>query len=378
MTAWEVLRDVASPATADPTHERFVNCDGEKLRDLASAHGLLPAVADGLDDETTVSDAEMALGDRRRRQAGASLHLVSELGDVLECLADAGVAAIAYKGPVLATVAHGDVGARQYGDVDLFVGQSSFGAARDALEDRGLDQIERLRALGEVALRNDAGAVVDLHAHLLPCYHPATLSFDDAWERRRSVEVAGTAVPALAPADRLVVLSVHGTKHAWYRLGWVRDVATVLAADHADPETVLDRATALRCRRHVLLACWLAGRALSVELPPAIERAVDGDSTVRELGERCLESLRSGDVRPPEDGEQFAIQYRALERRADRLRFGARVATIPSEADLASVRLPGALSPLYRAVRPARLATRYGRRALGRDGRREETADRKR
>jgi len=369
VTDWEALCGVVSSVSENPPVSDPSSAELADLVDLAERHRVLPALANHLpDDGPTPGDAEADLRSRRRRQARAGLLLAGVLGDVLEWLADEGVDAIAYKGPVLSQVAYDDVGARQYGDVDVFVGQSSFDRARACLESRGFEPVERLPALGEVALRNDDGAVVDLHAHLLPRYHPATLPFEKAWQRRTHVDVGGTAVPALGPADRFVVLAVHGTKHCWYRLAWIADVAALLDADHADFDAVSARAGSVHAHRHVLLACWLARRCLSAELSPPVAEAVASDAVVERLGHDVLERLRSGDVVPPDDGEQFGVQYRMLERRRDRIRYVTSVATIPSEADRATVSLPEPLSPLYRVIRPVRLATSYGRRAIARGG----------
>jgi hypothetical protein len=52
---------------------------------------------------------------------------------------------------------------------------------------------------------------------------------------------------------------------------------------------------------------------------------------------------------------------RLRERRADRVRFLARLAFTPGPGEWEAVRLPGALVPLYRVVRVVRLAGRFAR-----------------
>ena len=69
---------------------------------------------------------------------------------------------------------------------------------------------------------------------------------------------------------------------------------------------------------------------------------------------------------PPTDWEQHSYQWRVLDSWPGRLVYAMRVATIPSEGDVESVDLPDSLSPLYRAVRPVRLAARGGRAGLQR------------
>lgn len=363
MTEWDLLRAATAPEPSeqsfDDDHE---NVDWNRLTSLANAHQLLPALVESLDSIDAVPG--WAREDPRaesRRQAQSSLHLTNALHSVLDALEDADVRAIPYKGPVLAAAVHDDVGARQYVDIDVLVPPEKFERACTVVESEGYEPFQRLNALGEVALENDAGAAVDLHRDILPRYFPGDLPFEELWRRRVEVDVGGRTVPTLDPVDRFVVLAVHGTKHCWYRLAWVHDVATLVATDRVPWDAVHERATDLGCLRHVRLACWLARDVFRTALPSDIAAAVDADPTVATLGRDARTRLREGDATPPTDGEQHRYQWRALDSWSDRFVYAVRLATIPSEADVQSVELPETLTPLYRLVRPVRLATRGGR-----------------
>lgn len=56
------------------------------------------------------------------------------------------------------------------------------------------------------------------------------------------------------------------------------------------------------------------------------------------------------------------FNFRLRDGAADRARFAAHWLFTPSPEDWAWARLPDALSPLYRALRPLRLGVRYGLR----------------
>jgi len=365
---WDRLRYLSAPVEAgrsetdgDTSAGESSSVDWERLRTLLRSHGLCGYV----DSESIAPAAPEVrdwLDDARREQTVRGLGLTETLYGARAVLEEAGVDSLPYKGPVTSVVAYDDVGTRAYADVDLLVGPDDFGPAREALVGAGYEQVERLRGLGEVALRDGRGHVVDLHRSILPRYLPYSLRFDEVWERRSTVDLGNGEVPALDPADRLVVSCVHGTKHCWYRLAWLRDLAALVAANHADDERVRERASALGCRRQVILGTWLADAVYDVTPPPWVERAVrSGDSDLKSVGESLLGRLRGGEARPPSDRDQFRVQWRTLSRWTDRAVYATRVATIPSDADVESVALPASLAPLYRAVRPVRLAVRYGR-----------------
>jgi len=367
VSEWDLLRAVSAPDPSERVHENE-NCeiDWDQLTSLARAHQLVPPLVDNLDRVDVPDPVAENVRSLRRRRAGSSLHLTSALHSVLDAFDDAGVRAIPYKGPVLSVTVHDDIGARQYVDVDVLVSPETFDRACTILQREGYEPFQRLNALGEVAFEDETDATVDLHQAVLPRYFPRELAFEDLWARREHVDVGGREVPTLGPADRFVVLAVHGTKHCWYRLAWVHDIATLVAADRVPWDDLRERATEHHCTRHVHLACWLAREVYGVSLPGDVADAIEADPTVATLGREALDGLREGEATPPSDGEQHRYGWRALERWPDRLVYATRVATIPSEGDVESVALPEPLSPLYRVVRPARLLARGSRQGVRR------------
>ena len=73
------------------------------------------------------------------------------------------------------------------------------------------------------------------------------------------------------PENLLIVLCVHGSKHAWEQLKWICDIAE-LVRTHPDLqwEHMLASASDLRCRRMVLLGLSLARQWYEVDLPAPV------------------------------------------------------------------------------------------------------------
>ena len=81
-------------------------------------------------------------------------------------------------------------------------------------------------------------------------------------------------VSTLGNEDLLLYLAAHGAKHDWPYLEWVADLAQLVARHvSVDWRGLLQRATAMRCRRIVLLSLWLAQETLVLELPAAMDQA---------------------------------------------------------------------------------------------------------
>ena len=125
-------------------------------------------------------------------------------------------------------------------------------------------------------------------------------------------------------------------------------------------------ARAVRCERIVALGLLLAHDLLQAPVPAGLVGRARSLPAVRALAGRvCRRAFGGSDARP--SGLRDALfQLRARERPGDGLRYALSLALAPTVADWTSVRLPGPLAFLYRLVRPARLAAKYGRLALSR------------
>ena len=113
----------------------------------AMEHGLaalagrtLNCVAPGLVPEE-IRDAFRANADQTRQRNRA---LFDELARVIEALADNGVEAIAFKGPVLAFRAYGDLGLGMFGDPHVLIRDHDLARTMATLSGLGYDRRQQL------------------------------------------------------------------------------------------------------------------------------------------------------------------------------------------------------------------------------------------
>ena len=120
-------------------------------------------------------------------------------------------------------------------------------------------------------------------------------------ERLEEVGVAGTTFLTL-PADVLLVaLCVHGAKHVWERLGWIVDVAELIAETAgsrlgrcARPR----RRGRSRCGSSSSAASW-RGTSWARHLPEALSRRIAADPRLPALGAHGTRPARPPGSRPP-------------------------------------------------------------------------------
>jgi hypothetical protein len=194
------------------------------------------------------------------------------------------------------------------------------------------------------------------------------------WDRLTWMAIGGVRVPAPSWEDLLVLLCVHGTKHGWERMIWLCDVAELLrVAPHMDQVGTLDRARRLGGLRMTLLGLALAGELMGAPLHEDVRRQIEADASLPSLSAGVRARLLTRRPAPLSPAGRACYHLRTRERLGDRVRYGVRFLTFPTDVDWTAVRLPGTLSGLYWILRPFRLAGKYGwkfvrgRRSSGED-----------
>ncbi len=340
---------------------------------LADHHGtsaLLYRNLSGLSD--LVPAAVVAtLRQSYERNVHKSLFLARELIRILDCLDAIGIEAIPYKGIVLSEVYYSDMALRQSGDLDLFVRGQDVGRIKRAVLELGYtlrvpipeDAEEDYIASGyECTFDSPAGRnLLELQWALQPRFYTVDFDMDGLFERAVNVAVAGRHVKTPSPEDLLLVLSVHAAKHVWGRLIWLCDIVQILKLGNLKWDFVRAHARAFGIERILHVTLLLANRLLATPIPGPVEESILDDRAARAFAEEIAMDVARGVSYEEQQVSYFRLMMRLRERKADRLRFLARLAFTPGPGEWEAVRLPRLLFPLYRVVRLARLASRFAR-----------------
>ena len=374
--AWRLLIACARHAAglASATEVRDVATTVDDWADVerrASAHGLVPWLA------RTLSQGVLAPSDERASiiaaasaAAGRTLAQVRRLNELVGALADVGVTALPYKGPVLSLQLYGDLALRQSVDLDLVVPFDAYDVARAALVRHGLPprwghsarQERTLFAWLGHAPFGEGDDFVELHWRFADRRFPFALDARDVLRRAQQTRVAGRTLPLMAADDLLAVLSMHAARHLFERLEWIAGVTRLLVAAPMAPSQLMARAGALRARRMLAVSVHVAAKLLDFPLDDAWRRALADDREAEPLAERMVRELAAHELydAPWPVGAALVRRYGELvDTRMDRARLLMHAALDPTVKDQDAVALPDALVPLHRVIRPVRLARRY-------------------
>ena len=348
----------------------------EALMRLAEQHDLIPLLYRNVSTfPDLVSSAVLeALRLSYQRNAQKNLRLTHELIRIVDCLQSQGVAALPYKGPVLAQAIYDDIGMRQFSDLDILIRPCDVPRAKAAIAQLGYTPSTRmteaeeqayLRSGYELGFDGPFGRnLLELQWRILPRFYCVDLSVESLFERASEIAVGGRIVKTLSPEDLVLVLCIHAAKHAWARLSFLVDIAGAARSQNINYELLEKRARRLRIERILGVNFWLLHELLAMPLPMILASYIRGDRSIEVLARKI--QCRLSDYSEYDTGlsDYFRLMLALRERSWDKLRFLARLALTPGRSEWATVRLPRPLFPMYPTIRLYRLAGKLFRRLL--------------
>ncbi len=358
--------------------------DWEYLLRIAYKHRVASLLCWHLDATLPEAVPEGTMNRLRSSFRATSLHnltMIEKLLGLLEAFEALDILAVPLKGPILAATVYDNLALREFIDLDVLVHTQDVPKAKELLTSLGYRPDYQLTPAQEAAflryereytfVHNDTSDILELHWQLAPRTLSVSVNTDHVWERLMQVSLGGHTVLAFSPEDLLMYLCAHGSGHLWARLAWICDVAQVIDVyEGMDWEQLVTRASASGSERILFLGLLLASDLLEANLPESVSNKVRADAAVGALAGRVHELL----FRETEDSQEAIndeshfqpLHLKMLDRKRDRVRYYIRQGTAPILKDWALRPLPASLFPLYRVLRPIRLAGKYGQKVLRR------------
>ena len=367
----ELLREIAR-LPRDPSEERLHELltkirDWDSTVKAAREHGILTMLYRHIAHQSPPIPERTMFQIRSEFESSALNGLTNavELLDVLEAFNKESIPAMPFKGVVLGASVYGDLMTRPAGDLDLLIFPDDLKKATSILQQRGYQLTTATREDGSPAIENyyeyhfereSDGRVIELRWRLeltQPRFR-RNLGMDWIWPRRRTTTLAGAEVPDMDPVIGLLVLCMHGSKHRWSRLIWICDVARfVFKQTSLDWNRVEREAKRSGLWKPLALGVLLASRIGSAPVPEPVLKRFASDRAVNNLAQHFDQSLFHDTFSAPGGRLPYHVQLLGA---SDRARLLLSIDFLrPNDRDLASVRLPKLLYPLYYLIRPFRI-----------------------
>src|SRR5258705_2179321 len=304
----------------------------------------------------------------------SNLLLTGELLKILELFEGHGIAAVPFKGPTLALWAYGDVGRREFGDLDILVRKHDVPAVIKLLVSNGFTPRPELSAAQQAAklrfdcshnFANEKNVWLDVHWDFVVPSAAVQIDTDKLWDRLQPIPINQRVLKTVSVEDLLLILCLHGFTHFWERLGWIADVAALIERqEKIDWPLLLKNADRMGSRRMISLGLYLAKNLLGASVPADVWTSAPADATVVALADEVQRGLFTEGTERIGILSELRLNLAMKEGKRDKLRSCIRLLATPRVDDWKLLPLPGSLFFLYYALRPFRLTGKYAAKLL--------------
>jgi predicted O-linked N-acetylglucosamine transferase (SPINDLY family) len=302
-----------------------------------------------------IRDAFQANADQTRQRNRA---LFGDLARVIETLADNGVEAIGFKGPVVAFRAYGDLGLGMFGDPQVLIRDRDLARTiatlgglgydrKQQLTETQLDLIHRLRG-HETLLKKGRGAGVELHTRLTPTNMALDIDYAGLWGRARRTALSGRTMTTLSEEDDLFVQAIDAGRDLWRHVEGACGVAAFIGSHpNLDWASILDRARSQGCLRMVLLAAALARIYFGTGVPDAVTAAERDDPKIQPMVQRVVARWLVQEPAPSHCNRLSLDCMRLHDGPMRRIRYVARTLALPGPLHVARNPFPRLFTSLF-------------------------------
>jgi hypothetical protein len=346
---------------------------------LATEHRVIPLLHSQLYRlASTPAAIRTALDQQFKANAFANLASTRELLRLLSLFQAQAIPVLSFKGPTLTQMAYGDLGLRQFVDLDLIIPPAQIERAKHLLIAQGYQPQLNLSPAQQAFYANCFYALsfvhpqtrqpIDLHWALLRPRFSFSAPANFLWQQPATqLLMAGRPVPTFSPECLLLFLCAHSAKDNWQELRCVCDIAHLLHRQpNLDWEWMANHRGQLGAERMLAVGLALATQMLGAKVPADILERVNADSTVTSLVKQIQvhfwQERPVGSVAAHFDWPEFYLK--TMETKQDRFWFCWDAIFTPTRAELELLLLPSALLWLYYPLRLGRLAAKYCRRGL--------------
>lgn len=296
-----------------------------------------------------------------------NLLLTKELLEILDLLATHNIIAIPFKGPILATLAYGNMALREFCDLDILVSKEDFLQAKKLLICRGyqhkyLAEHEAAYAQAQM-IRPDGKGAIDLHYEIAPKSFFFPLDSQPFWQRLQSVSIAGKPVATLSPEDSILVAYIHGSKEGWTSLKRICDMAELIYVySKINWDQIIEQVSFLGNEQSFFFSLLIVSQHLKTSLPKEIYQKVEKLPKLQFLAKEYFKWILSEaqvQKQSTRMGAVYFFQIAMIDNLGGRLKYALKLALKVNEKDRAIYPLPPFLSFLYYPVRLFRLLVTY-------------------
>jgi len=337
---------------------------------LANQHGILPLVYKTIKSLPTthyqlpakilpeINAQYMSISKR-------NMLMSAELIRIIQLLEKNSIKAIAFKGPTLSQILYGDITLRQYGDLDVLVKKEDIYKIDTLLKDLGYQRVLKLTPVQEKIYIQNAqdlgfyhsknGLLFEMHWSLLNEDYPLKINLDTIWETPQTISINQHKIKTFPTEELLTYLCIHGSKHLWERIEWIKDIDLLIRKKDIDWGKVVKQVDGSGFEAMIYLGLSLAKELFKTPLPKNVTNHISDMKILITLSDFVLENWQS----PKNTFQQTYIKLKLFPGIKEQAVFLHKILIKPSLNDYQFIDLPKSFYWVYYFVHPYLLIKKY-------------------
>ncbi len=284
------------------------------------------------------------------------------------------------KGPVLSEIAYGNPFLKDSIDLDILVPfhalekthqlliESGYQMTYPAFEMTKMQRRINYKISHHYNFRHPEKKVqIELHWKLMNPQILLPLDFESLYERASEAEMNQYKIKTLSKEDYLLYLAVHGSKHRWYSLGWLKDFSMLVkTSSEEELNQLIDKALMMGLSKPVIQSFILTHLLFDEAVPENIQDIYRQKKGMDRFIIQALKAIQTplGQIRNMK-GSKLSYQFQLRESLPYRFTLLFRLRTHHSDWEM--LKLPSGLFFLYYPLRPLLFLYRVLRSSLHRN-----------
>jgi hypothetical protein len=350
--------------------------DWEYLINMASRHRLRPLLYVNLNaicPKKVPEDVLENLKSYYMANVQKNLMMTGELVKVMKLLEENGINAVTYKGPVLAHSVYGNIGYREFGDIDILIDKSDAINVKNIMISNGYEFYPKIKLNDSIYMTLGSGypftnkknnAIIEIKWKVEGDFFSSPQDPNILFKNFKSIKIDFFQFHTFFGVNQLLILCIHSAKHDWSRLSWICDISELVKNENINWEETLEKAQILGIERILLINLALARDLFGLNIFDDMNNHLNSDNNVALISLKLQKRIFIYQKYSLNIFEKFFSEIKIRENPIYGIKSCFLALTKPGYKEYKDIPLPEFLFPLYYIIRPFLLLKRYGKNSI--------------
>ncbi len=335
------------------------NLNWDNILKIAFHHKLLPLLYWNLKpfSQNVPDDVMGELREYFYKNLKKNLLMMGELLKIQKLLDLDEINSIPYKGPLLSILAYGNLGLRDFNDLDIYVNISDVSRTMDILVENGYksefykknsQNSAFCKYQREYSLINNIP--IEIKWKFMSPLFSINRSFDFHLNNYNYINYFNSIIKTLSNEELIIVLSIHNVSHYWSHLLMICDISEIIKSDKfLNWHQIIQNATEMGVARILFVNLLLVNEIFGTELPEIVVKHINNDKSVIKISKQIIEKISNG--KNFTKSKKLILRINLRERYINKYKDFINMVFLPTRGVIEFIPLPESFFPLYRLLR---------------------------